>query len=352
MAEQSFIQTGDRNDRAIGLWLLGVAFLVFLMIVVGGATRLTESGLSMTDWQPISGILPPMGPDEWQTEFEAYQAYPEFRLKNPTMTLEEFKGIFYWEYGHRILGRLIGFAFALPLLFFIARRWVRTDLKLTLFSLLVLGGSQGLLGWYMVQSGLIYEPDVSHYRLAAHLGLALFILGALMWVGLGLLRPEPMTDPGADHGKFRGLVMGFTALVFLQAILGAFVAGLDAGRIYNSWPLMDGRFAPEGLFYLVPWWLNFFENLATVQFDHRLLAYGLLIFAGGLMVAARRYHLPRTVRRHTHVLMAVLMLQVLLGILTLVYMVPVTLGTLHQAGGALLLVVAVGLSHAIRKTDE
>ena len=337
MAGASFILTHDRDDRAIGIWLLVVALMVFLMIVVGGATRLTESGLSMVNWQPVSGVLPPLSEADWRAEFEAYQAFPQYQTVNRGMDIEAFKSIFWWEYVHRLLGRLVGIAFALPLLFFIARRRVRRDLKMTLFFLLALGGSQGLLGWYMVQSGLVELPAVSHYRLAAHLGLALVIFASLLWVALGLLRP----GQGLDDGKVRRTASWILGLVGMQSLLGALVAGLDAGRAYNSWPLMDGGLVPDRLFELSPWWINFFENIATVQFDHRMMAYLLLGLAIYLWVLVRRRSAPADLKTGVSVLLILMLVQLSLGIATLLAMVPVGLGTLHQAGGVLVLATSL-----------
>ncbi|MEE8370715.1 MAG: COX15/CtaA family protein [Sphingomonadales bacterium] len=333
MAGTSFILTDNRNERAIGIWLLIMAFMVFLMVVVGGATRLTESGLSMVHWQPLSGVVPPLSEADWQAEFAAYQAFPQYQTVNRGMSLPEFKTIFWWEYGHRLLGRLIGLAFALPLLFFLARGRVRRQLKMTLFFLLALGGSQGLLGWYMVQSGLIDQPAVSQYRLAAHLLLALAIFAALLWVALGLLRP----GRGQDDPRVRRLTLAIFGLVFLQSFLGALVAGLDAGRAYNTWPAMDGGFMPELMFDLSPWWLNFFENIAAVQFDHRLAAYLLVGLSAYLLYVALKSKAPRDLRRGAGLLLGLLMAQMTLGIAALLNFVPVGLGTAHQAGGVLVL---------------
>ena len=339
MAGASFIMTHNRDDRAIGIWLMVVALMVFLMIVVGGATRLTESGLSMVNWQPISGTLPPLSEADWHEEFAAYQAYPQYQTVNRGMNLEEFKTIFWWEYIHRLLGRLVGLAFALPLLFFIARGRVRPDLKMTLFFLLALGGSQGLLGWYMVQSGLVDVPAVSHYRLAAHLGLALVILASLFWVALGLLRP----GRGQGDPNFRRTAGWILGLVSVQSLMGALVAGLDAGRAYNTWPLMDGGLMPDNMFELSPWWINLFENIATVQFDHRMMAYILVALAVHLWIAARRRPLPSSLKTGSAVLLILLLVQAGLGIATLLATVPVGLGTLHQAGGVLVLATSVFL---------
>lgn len=340
-----FIETEDRNDRAIATWLLAVAFLVFAMIIVGGATRLTESGLSMVHWNPISGVLPPMSEAEWAEEFAHYQEYPEYQKVNAGMSVDEFKSIFYWEYGHRLLGRFIGLAFALPLLFFLAKRMVRTELKMRLFALLALGGGQGLMGWYMVKSGLVDRPDVSHYRLAAHLMLALLIISALGWVALQLLRP---TARHSDQSLLRRLAIAMTLLVSLQLFWGVLVAGLNAGFDYNTWPLMAGALVPSGLLEMSPWWTNFFESILTVQFIHRLGAYLVFALATGFLVTAYRQSAPWDIRCAAWLLLGVVMAQVAIGIWTLLAVVPVALGTLHQAVGVMVLSVSVWLLYELR----
>jgi heme a synthase len=350
---KAFILTTDKNDRAIGTWLLVMAVLVFAMVVVGGATRLTESGLSMVHWQPLSGAIPPISDAEWQAEFEAYQAFPEYQILNRGMELEEFKSIFWWEFSHRLLGRLIGLAFALPLLLFVAKRMVRLELKMTLFLLFALGAAQGLLGWYMVQSGLVDEPAVSQYRLAAHLGMALILMGALLWVGLGLLRPKQ--DVKSSRRPLWNMSRWFAGMVFVQCLLGALVAGLDAGMAYNTWPLMDGRLIPDGLFEFSPWYLNFGESSLTVQFDHRMVAYAVFAFGLYLFLKVRATITKEAgdgIRKAAHAVIGLLFLQILLGIATLVYQVPVGLGTLHQAGGALMLAASIFLSHQIWRTPS
>lgn len=339
----SFIQTNDANDRVVGLWLMTIAFLVFAMIVVGGATRLTESGLSMVHWQPISGIMPPSSEAEWAEEFAAYQQYPEYQKVNRGMTLEEFKGIFAWEYGHRLLGRFIGLAFALPLLYFIARRKVKPEYKMRLFGLLALGGAQGLMGWYMVKSGLVDNPDVSHYRLAAHLLLALVILNVSLWIGFQLLRPNPAGD-GAGLTRGSRVMLG---LLYLQLFYGALTAGLNAGFSWNSWPLMDGAVIPAGLLDLAPIWMNALENPMTIQFTHRLLAYLVVILAALIVWRGRKRIAEPTVRRASMALLHLTLVQVALGIWTLLAVVPVSLGTLHQGVGVLVFIAGISLLYEL-----
>ncbi|WP_374763837.1 COX15/CtaA family protein [Yunchengibacter salinarum] len=326
--------TRDRDRRAVGGWLLAMCGLVFLMVVVGGATRLTESGLSMVDWRPVTGILPPLSDDAWAAEFAKYRTSPEYRLKNAGMSLDEFKTIFYWEWGHRLLGRLIGLAFALPLLFFWLKGRIPPGYGTRLLALFFLGGAQGLLGWFMVKSGLVDEPAVSHYRLAAHLGLALVIFAALFRTALGLLMPAPAM--GRDFTRRLGRIM--LGVLALQIVLGALVAGLKAGMIYNQWPLMGEGLVPPGLLHMAPWWLNFLENAVTVQFDHRIGAY--VLMALGLWLGWRGWRLGGPVRVAAVGMSVLLLLQAALGIVTLVKAVPVVWGTAHQ-GVAVLLLAAV-----------
>lgn len=335
----------NRDDRQVGIWLLVIVGFVFAMIVVGGATRLTESGLSMTNWHPISGIVPPLNAEEWQAEFEAYKQYPEYKKVNRGMALHEFKAIFWWEYGHRVLGRTIGFVFFIPFVWFWRKGRIRKGLMPKLVGLFVLGGLQGLLGWYMVKSGLVDQPDVSHYRLAAHLMVALVILAWAFWLAMNLLRVSP-----ADGSKaLLRQAQIFTGLVFLQMALGAFVAGSNAGLIYNTWPLMDGSLVPSGLLAMQPWWMNFTESHLTMQFNHRIVAYLIAGLAIVLFVKTiRGFPAARIQAIHIAAFVGV---QILLGILTLIYVVPVLLGTLHQAGGVLVLMSALWFAHRVRPVE-
>lgn len=336
-------QTQDKNRRAVGYWLLFMTLMVFLMVIVGGATRLTESGLSMVEWRPVTGTLPPLSTEAWQEEFGKYQQSPEYKLRNQGMSLEEFKGIFYWEWGHRLLGRLIGLFFALPLLWFWVKGRIPEGYKPTLLVLLLLGGSQGLLGWYMVMSGLVDEPAVSHYRLAAHLSLALLIMAALLWTALSLLNPTPEKP----SPKLKMLSHTAMLVLILQIIMGAFVAGLKAGLIYNQWPLMGEGFVPEGLFALEPVWRNFLENAVTVQFDHRIGAYILSVIT--LLVFWQARTASPVLKSASLYLLLAVTLQMLLGIITLLFVVPVLWGTAHQGGGAIVLASLVYLMHIQRK---
>ena len=346
-----------KHQKAIVAWLFVVGLMVFAMIVLGGVTRLTHSGLSMVDWRPVTGWLPPLDAAEWERVFARYQEYPEYKKLNLGMTLGEFKSIFLFEYTHRLLGRLIGAAFFVPMAVFWLKGWVDRRLGLKLVGLFVVGALQGVLGWYMVKSGLVSRPDVSQYRLAAHLSLALVILGAMVWVGLGILSPErpavppervPGQGPEWGPGRLRCWSWGLTALIFVTALSGAFVAGLDAGFVYNTFPLMDGAWVPDGLFELAPGYRNFFENITTVQFDHRILA--TTVFAAVMVFwwRARRAGLAPGQRLALNVLAAVAVAQVALGISTLLLVVPVPLAALHQAGAVALFLAAVWLAHELR----
>lgn len=326
----------DGDARAVALWLFAVAGLVALMVVIGGLTRLTESGLSMVEWKPITGWLPPLSEAAWAAEFEKYKQFPEYQKINIGMTLEGFKNIFWLEYIHRLLGRLIGVAFALPMIgFWIAGR-IPSGMKPHLVAMFLLGGSQGALGWFMVASGLIDHPDVSHYRLTAHLGLAFFIFAYLLWGGLSLVRHGRMVS-----GWGGGIAAALVALVFLQVLSGGLVAGMNAGLAYNTWPLMDGAFIPEGLLIAKPWWINFFENAMTIQFQHRMLAYCVFVLAIVTAVSLKG-KAPIGLR---HGLLTAVLVQLGLGIATLLTHVPVALGTLHQAGAVVVLGVSVALWH-------
>lgn len=342
--------------RFIVTWLGIVAFLVLCMIALGGATRLTDSGLSMTDWRP-TGTLPPLSEAAWEAELEKYRQFPEYQQINRGMSLPEFKRIYWYEYAHRMLGRAIGLSFALPLAFVLWRRWAPGALGRRLVALLFLGGTQGLIGWWMVQSGLVDRPDVSHYRLAVHLTVAFVIYAALVWTMLGLAR---------GHGVARGVSLprlggpgsrwawAFVVLVLVQVVSGAFVAGLKAGHTYNTWPLMDGRFIPQHLWLYTPTWLAPFEHVTFVQFNHRIIAYLLVGFAAVLALRAQGYlggqRLPDAMRASAQWVFLAVLAQAMLGVATLLSVVPVHLGVLHQIGAVGVLTVA--LVHARRTTPR
>ncbi|MGX1305940.1 cytochrome c oxidase assembly protein subunit 15 [Amorphus suaedae] len=329
-----------RAAPAIRAWLLCVAALIVLMIVVGGATRLTNSGLSITEWKPIHGLIPPLSQAQWQEEFAKYQTIPEYQLINKGMSLDAFKGIFWWEWAHRFLGRFIGVAFFLPMVWFWARGQVPGWLKPRLVGLLCLGGLQGAVGWWMVASGLVDRVDVSQYRLAIHLTLACIILAAIVWTAESMrIRVAARLDP--LPGGLRATARTGLGLVLLQIFLGGLVAGLDAGMVYNTWPLMDGALIPSGLLFQDPWWINAFENTLTVQFDHRLVAYVLLAFAVFQWWLARRLAPESNAARRAGIFAALVVFQALLGITTLLAVVPLELGLAHQFIAAVVLWAAV-----------
>ena len=325
----------SRNPVPVRIWLFAVAGLVALMVLVGGATRLTDSGLSITEWKPVTGIVPPLSETAWAAEFEKYKAIPEYRFVNRGMSLDAFKTIYWWEWGHRFLGRLIGLAFAIPFLVFLLTGHLRRRHVPAMAGLFVLGGLQGAVGWWMVASGLVDRVDVSQYRLAVHLTLACAIFAALIWVGATFGRPtgKSRERPGA------GAVL-VSALIFVQIFLGGLVAGLDAGMGYNTWPLMEGRVIPDGLAAMTPGWRNLFENALTVQFVHRMMAYVIVIAV--LWHALRLWRDGRPGRAaRANRLVAATGIQVALGIATLLAQVPMSLALAHQAGALVLLAVAI-----------
>jgi cytochrome c oxidase assembly protein subunit 15 len=334
-----------RGDGPIAGWLLVCCALVFAMVVLGGVTRLTGSGLSMVNWKPLSGILPPLSQAAWDREFDHYRDSPEYAYVNKGISLAAFKGIFWFEYAHRLLGRLVGVVFLIPFVYFLFRRRIDAALAPKLVAMFVLGGLQGLLGWYMVKSGLIDDPHVSQYRLAAHLGLAVVIYAFMLWTVFGILRPDDSRGP---RSRIALLTMLLAVAVFVTIMSGAFVAGLKAGFTYNSFPLMAGKLLPDGMWSITPAYLNFFENVTTVQFTHRLLAMATFVAITALWIGAQRTSLPRSQRLWLHATALAALVQVALGISTLLLRVPVPLAALHQAGAMVLLTVLVGLVHAAR----
>ena len=336
------------TDRPFALWLLACCAMVFLMVVIGGITRLTESGLSITEWQPVTGVLPPMGDQQWQAEFDKYKAIPQYRAIHPAMTLDEFKLIFFWEYLHRLWGRLIGVVFAVPLAYFWLRGRIARRLVPRLVGLFVLGGLQGALGWYMVESGLSQRIEVSQYRLAAHLLAAVLIYGALLWVALDLLAPRVAASSDIRHARLRTGTTLVLCLVLATMTAGAFVAGLRAGLIDNTFPLMEGSFVPPDYGQLAPGYLNFFENPAAAQFDHRLLAEITWAGVAALWLYGLRVELVGQARMALHALMLLATVQAALGIATLLLVVPLPLAVAHQAGAMLLIAAAIVARHALR----
>ncbi len=337
------------RPRAVAAWLLACCALVFAMIVVGGVTRLTHSGLSITEWQPIVGTIPPLSDADWQTAFGKYKATPEYKLVNHAMTLDEFKGIFWWEYFHRLLGRLIGVVFFVPLAWFALRRAIPEGYGWKLVGIFVLGGLQGAMGWYMVRSGLVDDPRVSQFRLTAHLLLAFVILGAMLWVALSLLYPGRARPDDARARGVRRFAFGVLVLVLVMIATGGFVAGIRAGFAYNTFPLMNGHLVPPEIMMIEPWWRNFFYNMATVQFSHRLLAYALAIAVPVLWWRTRAASaLPGRARAGASLLLGMLAIQIALGITTLLLVVPLSLAAVHQAGAVLVFALALNVAHALR----
>ena len=329
----------QRRNQTISAWLLFMCALVALMVVVGGATRLTDSGLSITEWKPVTGAVPPLSEAAWYAEFEKYQQIPEYQIVNNGMSMSEFKTIYWWEWGHRLLGRVIGAAFLLPLIYFAVRGWLSARLGGTLFAVLVLIGAQGALGWYMVQSGLTARVDVSQYRLAAHLGLAVFLFAAMFWVALDLR--NAVFGTARSSTRLSPWAFGLAAAVFAQIILGAFVAGLRAGHTYTTWPLMDGAFFPSAYFIGDPDFFDAFNSVAAVQFNHRIGAYAVALIGFAFVLVARGSSLERRARLAG----AAILFQIMLGIATLVSATPIGMGLVHQAGALLVLSTALYAAH-------
>ncbi len=342
----SDISLENRRERVIASWLLLCCAMIFAMVVLGGVTRLTGSGLSMVEWDPIFGVVPPLNQDEWQEVFDKYRTSPEYQKVNMHMEVDDFKSIYWFEFAHRLLGRTIGTVFLLPFLFFLWRGWLRRPLIPKLVAMFVLGGLQGALGWYMVASGLVENPHVSQYRLTAHLVAAFIIYGYIFWVALDLLSAQHERLAEAPY-RLRFATLLFLLLVLVTISSGGFVAGLKAGHAYNTFPLMDGKLIPEVIFLLEPRWHNFFENIATVQFDHRLLAMLVLISGITLWVYARG--LPAALRLRAHLLLGMIGIQIILGISTLLLHVPVALASTHQAGALVLLTLTLYLLHGLHQ---
>jgi cytochrome c oxidase assembly protein subunit 15 len=354
------------SDRAIGIWLLACCAMIFLMVLIGGVTRLTESGLSITEWKPVEGVLPPLSTAAWQDAFTQYKAIPQYEAIHAEMTLDQFKHIYFWEYIHRLWGRIIGFAFLLPFLWFLIRGQVSRRLIAPLAGLFVLGGLQGALGWWMVESGLAARIEVSQYRLAAHLAMAVVIYLAMLWVALNLLASSSFprkreSSDGAMDSRFRGNDGKSTAglrhtaslaliLVFITLVAGAFVAGTRAGYLDNTFPLMEGQFVPPDYWHLTPFWLNWFENLSSIQFDHRILAETTWLVIALLWFFGSRAPLTRGQHTALHVFFFFACLQVALGISTLLSVVQLHIAVTHQAGALCLLTASLVVRHSLRRT--
>jgi cytochrome c oxidase assembly protein subunit 15 len=345
LQRSAFVSTRAR-PRALAYWLSLVAAMIVGMVVLGGITRLTESGLSITEWDPISGIIPPLTHAQWVAEFDHYKRIPEYTQINRNMDLAGFKAIFFWEYLHRLWGRLIGFAFALPLVWFAAKRQVPRGYGWRLTAILALGGVQGAIGWWMVSSGLAVRTDVSHIRLAVHLVTALVILTATVWTALDLYALA--RDPAARPARMPGIGVIAVVLLLAQITLGAFTAGLNAGYAFDTWPLMGDRLFPAGVAMLRPAWINVVDNPIVVQFVHRWFAF--VAAAGLAWLAARAIRLG--VRRQGQVVIALVCLQIALGISTLLSGVEIVVAVVHQLNAALTLIAAVAAAHAVGRRSR
>jgi len=333
----------------VRFWLYSVAFTIFIMVLVGGATRLTDSGLSITEWKPLLGAIPPLNEADWLIAFEKYKQIPEFKVQNFYMKLADFKYIFWWEWGHRFLGRFIGVLFFIPLMFFIFTNRLENNQALKLFGIFILGGLQGFMGWYMVKSGLVERVDVSQYRLAAHLTLAFVIYALVLWAAFGVgPKNENVLRASADKVLVRSAEF-LILLIIVQVAMGGFVAGIDAGMGFNTWPKMEGKLIPDGLLYTQPWYINFTENALTIQFTHRCLAYILALYAV--------FHMYLSISRAATaksciwsvIVVGVVMLQMGLGIWTLLAKVPLNLALAHQAGALILLSVVLYQLHHLSR---
>lgn len=328
-----------RNMRAVRIWLVIVAGLIVCTLMVGGATRLTESGLSIVEWKPVTGTIPPLSDAEWMSEFDAYKKIPQYREMNRGMSLGEFKTIFWWEWTHRQIAKFVGVAFLLPFLWFLWRGAIRGDLRRRLWIIFALGGVQGAVGWWMVKSGLVERVSVSQYRLAVHFMLALFLFSAVVWT---VRRLEPRRA-SMTSARLKITSWVLLALVFLQLYFGALVAGLRAGKVFNTWPDIDGALIPayERLFFETPWWRNFFDNTLTVQFTHRTLAYALLAVAIVHAFDAIRSRVNEAAISGALWLLAAMLAQVIIGIATLLHQVPIDMGLAHQANAIVVLTLAL-----------
>ena len=326
----------ESSNRSIVIWLYIIMFMVFCMVLIGGITRLTDSGLSMVDWRPIMGAIPPLTEAQWLETFEAYRQYPEYKLINKGMSLSDFKFIFFWEYFHRLFGRLIGIAFFFPFVYFTVKKKFSSSMFKKLCVAFVLGGMQGLMGWYMVKSGLVNKPDVSHLRLCAHLSLAFIIIGYIYWLTLEL---KFKASNNQLTKSFKPLFIFFIILC-IQIMYGAFVAGLDAGLTYNTFPLMGRNFLPKDMFFMQPVLINLIENSGTIQFVHRTI--GWILFAMGIYFFVKANQSENfQLKKGFKMLGVIVVLQFILGVSTLVMFVPISLASMHQIGACILLLVTI-----------
>lgn len=336
-----------KENISVIVWLLSGCLLIFSMVIIGGITRLTGSGLSMVDWKLFMGAIPPLNDLQWIDTFELYKQSPEFQIKNYTMGLAEFKNIFFWEYIHRLLGRLIGLVFIIPFIYFLIKRRLSKKLIFQSTILLCMGAAQGFIGWWMVKSGLVKNPDVSHYRLATHLITAFLTFSYTFWVALSLIYP----DKKQNNIILYKLSLSLMIIVIIQIIYGAFVAGLDAGKIYNSWPKMDDAWIAEAVYSTTPfWWDNFINQMAGVQFIHRTFAFlvlGLILY---IFYKSRKFKLIKIEKKAINILLITVLFQMILGIVTLIMGVPVWLGVMHQVGAFILLGSTVFSIFIFKKT--
>lgn len=336
----------QKDNKNVIYWLLTGCILIFIMVVVGGITRLTDSGLSISNYKLITGTIPPIGEAEWQEAFELYQQYPEYQKLHSHFTLEDFKGIYFWEWLHRVIGRLIGLVFIFPFIYFLITKQLTKKTIKKCLVLLVLGGFQGFLGWYMVKSGLVDMPDVSHFRLAAHLTTAFLTFAATLWVALDLMYPnKKIIDK-----KFRNLIIvSYLALIF-QIVYGAFVAGLKAGLLHNHWPFMnEGKFMHETVYILEPFYKNLIENPSGIQFIHRTFAYVVVVFILIIWYQGKKMSLTKLQNKALDGLFILVFVQFLLGVLTIIYQVPLWLGVAHQVGAFFLLSAMTFTLHRFSK---
>jgi cytochrome c oxidase assembly protein subunit 15 len=335
----------NNKYKPVIIWLLSGCLLIFLMVIIGGITRLTNSGLSMVDWKLIMGAIPPIGDEAWQKTFEQYQQFPEYQMVNYHFTLEEFKSIFFWEYFHRLLGRLIGLVFIVPFVYFLLKKKLSKKLTIQCLIILGMGALQGAIGWWMVKSGLVKDPDVSHFRLAIHLITAFLTFAYTFWVALNLIYPN-------NHSNYSGLrkvIYLLFGITILQIIYGAFVAGLNAGFVINTWPKMGDEWISDSVFAIEPLWLSLVEGLAGVQFVHRYLAYVVVVVIGYIWFKARRMGLTAIQKQGVNILLVAVLFQFTLGVFTLLFAVPVWLGVAHQLGAFLLLTAIVFVMNAFKK---
>ena len=337
---QPAITREEQHSRQIAYWLFFCAAVIFGMILLGGVTRLTNSGLSMVDWKPLMGIVPPLSEADWQHMFFKYQQFPEYQKINMGMSLEAFKSIFMYEYLHRVLGRLIGVIFILPFLFFYFTKHIKAGLTPKLLIMLLGGGFQGLLGWYMVKSGLVDKPDVSQYRLTAHLGAAVLIYSFILWTAFGLVSPK-----SSQPSQLKTFAYSLSGLIFLMILSGGLVAGTKAGYAYPTWPLMGDSFIPAGLYSISPGWLAAFEDITTIQFNHRIFAYVIVALVLTFAAKALKSDIQGPAKIGLFFMLGFLVLQVTLGISTLIFYVPVPVAAAHQVGAVALLSASLFVSH-------